>query len=155
MPGKRLRRHERGLGERPKTLRARQLVAEVKRDAEPLRRYLPVLDAERPKTRADCEKGPRPCPWVGCKFHLYLEVKESGHLRYNFPDRDLDGLEQTCALDVAETGRHTLEEVGDLVNMGRDALERLEWSARERLEDAAPYLRSFAPDDGDDDKGDF
>lgn len=28
----------------------------------------------RPRTRADCLQEARPCPWVGCKYHLLLEV---------------------------------------------------------------------------------
>ena len=25
---------------------------------------------DRPRTRADCLKGPRPCPWIMCRHHL-------------------------------------------------------------------------------------
>ena len=31
-------------------------------------------DVERPKTRGECENGQRPCPFVSCKWHLYLNV---------------------------------------------------------------------------------
>lgn len=34
----------------------------------------PVLEIQRPLTRADCVDGPRPCPWVGCRHHLLIEV---------------------------------------------------------------------------------
>lgn len=127
-------------------------MAEVRRESEPLfERMLPVIRDERPKTRADCERGPRPCPWVGCRHHLFLDVKEGGYLRYNFPDKELDQLEETCALDVAEDGqRHTLDRVGDLVNMGRDHLARYEARALERVRS---LLRSG--DAGDDDEGDW
>lgn len=152
MAAKRLRRSERGLGERPRTLKTRQLVAEVRREAEILRRSLPILEDERPRHRSDCERGPRPCPWVGCRFHLYLDVKEGGYLRYNFPDRALEDLEETCALDVAESGHHTLEQVGDLVNMGRDHLLRVERAVRGRLRET---MHDVAFDDGDGEKGDF
>jgi hypothetical protein len=30
--------------------------------------------SERPRTRADCESGARPCPWVACTHHLLLEI---------------------------------------------------------------------------------
>lgn len=30
----------------------------------------------RPETRADCIGRPRPCPWIGCKFHLLIDVRE-------------------------------------------------------------------------------
>jgi len=29
------------------------------------------LEATRPKTRADCGQGPRPCPYISCKFNLW------------------------------------------------------------------------------------
>jgi len=35
----------------------------------------------RPKTRADCIDGPRPCPWLGCRYHLGVEVEESRNAR--------------------------------------------------------------------------
>lgn len=38
----------------------------------------------RPRRRAECEPGgwnaQRPCPFVGCKHHLFLEVKATGNL---------------------------------------------------------------------------
>src|ERR1019366_2346037 len=36
---------------------------------------------ERPKTRGDCVDGPRPCPWAGCRQHLYLEVNPTGNMK--------------------------------------------------------------------------
>jgi hypothetical protein len=31
----------------------------------------------RPKTRAECRDEARPCPWVGCRHHLLLEVAKT------------------------------------------------------------------------------
>lgn len=60
----------------------------------------------RPKTRADCLAGgvnaARPCPYVGCKHHLFLEVSPRGGLRFNYPGREPWQLGWTCALDVAD-----------------------------------------------------
>lgn len=33
-----------------------------------------LLNIPRPRTRADCLDGPRPCPWVACRHHLLFEV---------------------------------------------------------------------------------
>lgn len=33
-----------------------------------------MLGIPRPRTRAQCQDGPRPCPWVACRHHLLLEV---------------------------------------------------------------------------------
>lgn len=29
---------------------------------------------ERPRTRGECRDGFRPCPFVACKYHLYLDI---------------------------------------------------------------------------------
>ncbi len=80
----------------------------------------------RPRTRADCADGPRPCPWVSCRHHLYLEVDGRGHVRLAFPDKEPWELRETCALDVAERGEHTLEYVGRLLNLTRERIRQLE-----------------------------
>jgi len=36
-----------------------------------------MLAIPRPGTRGDCGQEARPCPWVGCRHHLLLEVAES------------------------------------------------------------------------------
>lgn len=33
-----------------------------------------LLAIPRPRTRGDCLTMPRPCPWVGCRHHLLLDV---------------------------------------------------------------------------------
>ncbi len=82
---------------------------------------------ERPATRGDCRGGPRPCLFVGCRYHLFLDVNpETGSIKYNFPDLDPDELLSCCALDVADGGPHTLEEVGDLMNIVRERVRQIE-----------------------------
>lgn len=44
----------------------------TERDA--VRALLPLLDELRPKKRADCIDGPRPCPWCACPHHNLLEI---------------------------------------------------------------------------------
>jgi|SRR6185436_16409959 len=140
-------REQRGLGAKPRTLKTRQLVALVKREAEPLLDAMLTPDIARPKTRGDCVNGPRPCPWVSCRHHLYLDVKEGRYIRENFPGRDLAELEETCSLDVADKGKHPLEKVGDLVNLARRQVLRIEKRAERHIE---PFLR----DDVDEPSGD-
>jgi hypothetical protein len=83
--------------------------------------------AERPRTRAECSNEQRPCPWVSCKHHLYLDVNpRTGSIKLNFPDLEPWELKQTCALDVADDGGHTLEEVGDITNLTRERIRQLE-----------------------------
>ena len=59
----------------------------------------------RPSTREDCRGGIRPCPWVSCAYHLYLDVNPStGEIKLNFPDKEIWELEHCCALDVMDEG---------------------------------------------------
>ena len=91
-------------------------------------------DVERPRRRADCINGPRPCPFVGCEHHLYLDVNpQSGTIKLNFPGLDVDQMAETCALDVADRGGASLEEVGALVNLTRERIRQLEFAGLAKL----------------------
>ncbi len=81
---------------------------------------------ERPAARGECANGPRPCPWVSCRYHLALDVDpERGSIKLNFPDTPIDEMAQTCALDVADRGGTTLEEVGELMNLSRERIRQV------------------------------
>jgi hypothetical protein len=85
------------------------------------------MQSLRPRTRGECVGTARPCPWVGCRHHLFLDVNEdTGGLKINFPDRSLDDLAETCALDVADRGVATLEAVGELMNLTRERTRQVE-----------------------------
>lgn len=85
---------------------------------------------ERPRTRADCENVPRPCPFVSCRHHVYLDVSaRTGGLKLNFPDLEPDELEESCSLDVAEQDGVTLERVGQVMNLTRERVRQIEASA--------------------------
>lgn len=92
-------------------------------------------DVDRPRTRGDCEGTPRPCPFVSCRYHLYLDVHPvSGSIKLNHPDLEPWELAETCALDMADRGEHTLEQVGAAVNVTRERIRQLEATIRERLQ---------------------
>lgn len=100
---------------------------------------------DRPQTRAECVDGHRPCPFVSCT-HLYLDVTpETGSLKLNFPDLEVDELAETCALDVADRGPHTLEDVGDLLNITRERARQIEAIALDHLR-ALQVSRGLAAD---------
>jgi Sigma-70, region 4 len=87
-------------------------------------------DVARPKTRADCMDQRRPCPWVSCAHHLYLDVSaQTGAIKLNFPDLEPDELPETCALDVADRADTTLERVGALMNVTRERIRQIEIQA--------------------------
>jgi hypothetical protein len=117
----------RGKRERPraKTIALKRLTrAELQRGAA---MYPPVEDVERPRTRAECRDAPRPCPWVACKHHLYLDINpRTGSIKLNFPELEPWELAHTCALDVAENGALTLEEIGVITNLTRERVRQVE-----------------------------
>lgn len=105
-----------------------------------------VLGPERPRTRADCAGGQRPCPWVSCRHHLLLEVQPGGGLKVNFPDADPTRMRETCALDVAERGPVTLEETGRLMNVTRERVRQIEARVLARVREDGQLTREMIGD---------
>ncbi len=89
----------------------------------------------RPKTRAECLDGQRPCPFVSCAHHLYLDVSpRTGAIKLNFPDLEVTEMTETCALDVADRGGTTLEEVGAIMNLTRERIRQVEVKGLAKLQ---------------------
>lgn len=81
---------------------------------------------DRPRTRGECENSPRPCPFVGCRYHLYLDVNpRSGSIKINHLI-ELEEMADTCALDVASRGEHTLEQVAEHMDLTRERIRQIE-----------------------------
>lgn len=74
-----------------------------------------------PHVRADCLDGGvnegRPCPWIGC--------------RYNLPEAKAE--QHSCALDIADQGGITLEEIGELLGVTRERVRQIEAIAIQRI----------------------
>lgn len=91
---------------------------------------------DRPRTRGDCQTVSRPCVFVSCRHHLYLDVNpNTGSLKINFPGVEIEDLENSCSLDVADKGCNTLKEVGDILKLTRERIRQLEVKALIYLED--------------------
>lgn len=99
------------------------------------------LEASRPRFRSDCADGQRPCPYMACRHHLYLEVTEAGSIRLPFPELDLDELADTCSLDVADRGGVILDQIGSILAVSRERVRQVEEAALERYREA---LRGLA-----------
>jgi Sigma-70, region 4 len=120
--------------EMARDLRRRRLSGQVDPDEQAL---LNEISGSRPKSRADCISSPRPCVFVSCKYNLYLDVNpETGSIKLNFPDKEIWELEYTCALDVAEKGGITLEEVGEIMNLTRERIRQVETRGLEKVRTA-------------------
>jgi hypothetical protein len=82
---------------------------------------------ERPQVREDCEGGPRPCPLVGCLYNNYLTVDCHGNIKIAHGNRDPEDVpaDESCVLDVADSGPHTLEDVGRITGLTRERVRQI------------------------------
>lgn len=90
-------------------------------------------DPARPRDRNECKSIPRPCPFVTCRYNLYLDVRGDGVLRINFPDREPEDMLASCALDLAEDGPRTLDSVAGLMGMSKERARQIETAAMQKL----------------------
>jgi hypothetical protein len=76
---------------------------------------------DRPTLRSQCRSGGplavRPCPWASCMYRLP-----------QFP-----GASESCALDVAERGRHTQVSIGRLLGLSKQRVDQIEKEALAKL----------------------
>ncbi len=85
--------------------------------------------------RDDCRGGPRPCPLVTCPYNNYLDVDRWGNLKLSHPGRSPEEVPpgESCALDVADQGPHTLEEVADILGLTRERVRQIEGIALRKI----------------------
>ena len=92
---------------------------------------------DRPRTRGDCKDGPRPCPWVSCAHHM-AHIVPSNASRWTTKsivrDDEIDpedvaeliaAMENSCVLDIADRGEHTLEQIGELLGVTRERVRQV------------------------------
>lgn len=129
----------RGIGMRPLTRDEQQELA-----ADEAALLAAGVSLQRPRTLAECPPADQSCPWVSCRHHLYLEVDpDLGFIKLNFPERDVDELEETCSLRVAgrtpavdlslEKGARRLSEVWAFLNITPERANQLAQSALVRV----------------------
>ena len=58
---------------------------------------------------------------------------ETGSIKLNYPDREPWELEHPCSLRVAAGGEHSLEDVGILLSITREAVRQTEAAALVKL----------------------
>lgn len=131
-------RPRRRRGRRKRRSRARARTISIRRlsktELNRGRMLYPETDYWKPRTRADCVDMERPCPYVSCKYHLYIDVHPvRGSIKINFPDLEVWEMTETCALDVADRGGITLEEVGEIMNLTRERVRQVETAGLGKL----------------------
>lgn len=126
-------------GRRKRRSRARARTISIRRlskaELNRGRDLYPEMDYWKPRTRSECKDMERPCPFVSCKYHLYIDVHPvRGSIKLNFPDVEIWEMTETCALDVADRGGITLEEVGEIMNLTRERVRQVETAGLARLQ---------------------
>lgn len=97
-----------------------------------LRRYPTVRECTMPATSS-------PCTRVECRYHL-LHRSRVGEHRLN-PTRE-------CAIEVANEGPHTLDQIATVLGLSHEWVRRLEERALAKLRHH-PVMRSLHDDDTD------
>jgi hypothetical protein len=135
-----------------------ELVSVRRRGRQPLPARQPMSDPDpiykiaRPQSRGECKGGPRPCPWVGCRYHLLLDVGEKAtgrpkalrvlgarhhilSLLATAPAVVVDaiadeaverlaGLSESCALDIADRGGIGPKQIARALGLSRQAVQK-------------------------------
>ncbi len=112
-------------------------LAPVRRLAVVVAPEVAALDFDEPRprtlplTRGECADGPRPCPLVTCRHHLYvLHLSHTAlHVQYpNLPvEEALEAMPETCSLDFADAvGGASLEDVGEAMGISRQRVQQIE-----------------------------
>lgn len=73
--------------------------------------------------RSDCIGGQRPCRYTRCRYHLWIDA----------PSSRIEEMGETCALDVADRGRSSLDEIGQLMGLTRERIRQIEVVALRKL----------------------
>lgn len=131
--------HEDDGGRRRRRARARARTISIRRLSKTElnlgRMMFPEEQYWRPQSRGECADMERPCPFVSCKYHLYIDVHPvRGSIKINFPDLEVWEMTDTCALDIADRGGITLEEVGEIMNLTRERVRQVETQGLSKLE---------------------
>lgn len=87
------------------------------------------MNEQRPVTRGDCDNVARPCRWTECRYNLTPNVDTASGRRKALR---IVGT-SSCALDVADEGGRTLEQVGEAMGLVRERVRQIEVQALAKL----------------------
>ena len=94
----------------------------------------------------------RPCVFVACSKTLYLDVSDTGSIILNFPHLEPGQMppDRSCALDLAERGAMTLEDIAVVTNLTRERIRQVELKALTLRARPAAIEMGLGPDDAAD-----
>jgi hypothetical protein len=82
-------------------------------------------------TRGSCRKLQGPCPHAVCRFNLTSERRDNRGARP--AELHLPVVHETCALEAAEQGGMTLEEIASRLALTRERVRQIELGALKKL----------------------
>ena len=82
-------------------------------------------------TRGACRKLPGPCPHAVCRFNLTSERRDSRGAKPAL--MHLPVVREACALEAAEQGGMTLEEIAIRLSLTRERVRQIELGALKKL----------------------
>ncbi len=105
------------------------------------------ISIDRPKTRSECPVQ-RPCPFVGCRYHLYLDITDTGNIKFNFYGIEPWELKTSCALDVADNNSSgnllSLTDIGRHMGLTRERVRQIEKTALKKLQNMPGEIGEWA-----------
>lgn len=114
-------------------------LAVVEDDGEMLDALFPHV---RPKTRGECQNTARPCPWLGCRHHLWSDEHDGVEARVlSLPVIGAP----SCVLDVVDEGKDLLPtEIGRMIQRRPEEVSENLESALRKCKEAGVFLRADA-----------
>ena len=82
-------------------------------------------------TRGACRKLPGPCPHAMCRFNLTAERRDNRGAKP--AELHLPVVREACALEAAEQGGMTLEEIATRLSLTRERVRQIELVALKKL----------------------
>ena len=82
-------------------------------------------------TRGACRKLPGPCPHAVCRFNLTAERRDNRGAKP--VELHLPVVREACALEAAEQGGLTLEEIATRLSLTRERVRQIELGALKKL----------------------
>jgi hypothetical protein len=82
-------------------------------------------------TRGACRKLPGPCPHAVCRFNLTAERRDNRGAKP--AELHLPVVHEACALEAADQGGMTLEEIATRLSLTRERVRQIELGALKKL----------------------
>ena len=123
------------MGGQHKSFKGTISARELTRDYRRRRTAAPDMGHARPKTRGQCAAEMRPCPWVRCRHHLFLDAKDNGSLKMHHGETAdaLFRMRETCSLDAAARGAMDLDECGAHLGVTHERVRQEQEKAMQSL----------------------